>query len=172
MTLGFKTAIGHRETGFVAKIMSAMLSQPVWERGTDFDYFLSEWQQCPDKQPKLHTIRKPNPLWHPGRTIHFSTGVRTKNRRTFLVAPCTGVQQIVMRIGVVSGLLISIDGNVLSADECLTLARNDGFDSYHDFAQWFEPIVREAGGRHDFILIHWTDYRYRPRPMCYGPHHN
>ena len=44
---------------------------------------------------KIHTIRldKPN-RWRAGKTIHFATGVRTKNYDNFKVGRCLSFQYI------------------------------------------------------------------------------
>lgn len=48
---------------------------------------------------------------------------------------------------------VTIDGRVLSVEEINTLAKNDGFDSTHDFFRWFN---KSFTGK----IIHWTNLKY------------
>ncbi|MBD8349370.1 hypothetical protein [Dysgonomonas sp. HGC4] len=48
---------------------------------------------------------------------------------------------------------VSVDKRVLSLEEINTLAKNDGFDSTHDFFRWFNQDFKGK-------IIHWTDLKY------------
>ena len=101
---------------------------------------------------KKHSIRK-GKRWNDGMIIHFATGVRTKNYREFKRDVCTGVQNIIV-IPIYRDVYIEIDGKELSPEEKLQLAKNDGFDSYDEFYNWFKKETLEGQ------IVHWTDTRY------------
>lgn len=172
MLLGFTEHVDGLATGFVRQILASLITtQPELLRGPDFDYYEAELAQAYSNLnvAKIHTLREDAlGRWAPGRVIHFATGVRTPNLKRFALATCTGVQRVVMRIGSTAGLMVSVlpdedrgIPHVLTDEELVTFARNDGFATLDTFRAWFEPKVRAAGGRKQYRLIHWTDFRYQ-----------
>lgn len=126
---------------------------------------------------KIHTIRiDATNRWKPGMKIHFSTGARTKKYKCFTVGKCISTQTIeieemimtdaghmyiyteekrngIQKVFVDRIFKVTIDGRVLTSAEIDTLARNDGFNSTHDFFRWFN-------GNFTGKIIHWTDFKY------------
>jgi uncharacterized protein YqfB (UPF0267 family) len=104
---------------------------------------------------KIHTIREDkHSRWEAGKTIHFATGVRTKNYNCFKEGVCVSVQTIEISSNYFKGnKIVLIDNRILECSEVLRLAKNDGFNSEADFFDWFN---------HDFKgkLIHWTNKKY------------
>jgi hypothetical protein len=108
-------------------------------------------KQFPEKiinGEKIHTIRK-GYRWKAGTKIHFATGVRTKNYNQFNSGVCVSVQSI--EIYYPSGNVI-IDGELFHKK--VTLARNDGFDSFEELQDWFGKGIFKGQ------IIHWTDFKY------------
>lgn len=119
-----------------------------------------------DNHPKKHTIRadKSN-RWKAGNKIHPVINDRTKDRFQFApVVKCVSVQEIVIKhfsshIDVeIDGIPYLLEKNSKGRIYIYTgtievLAKNDGFDSIHDFFSWFKE---------DFTgkIIHWTDLKY------------
>lgn len=119
--------------------------------------FKQQFEMPIKKGIKIHTIRhdKPN-RWKPGMLIHFAKGVRTKNYINFQMGQCFSMQKIEIKYflhGLGENVTVSIDGRKLQQSEVETLARNDGFDSFVDFFNWFN---QDFEGK----IIHWTDFRY------------
>ena len=106
---------------------------------------------------KIHTIREDKPnRWKKGNTIHFATGVRTKNYNQFHEGKCTSVQQIKITYpptDTFSDIIIEIDGIILNMEAMQTLAYNDGFKHLLKFCLWFS---KDFKGK----IIHWTDFEY------------
>lgn len=106
---------------------------------------------------KKHTIRQDiSNRWKPGMKIHHAHGVRTPNYDCFLENECISIQQIKIQRHPFSDerlFRVWVDDKLLSANEILLLAKNDGFDSIDDFFKWFDK---------DFVgkIIHWTDFKY------------
>lgn len=98
---------------------------------------------------KIHTIRtdKHN-RWRKGNKIHFATGIRTKDYKQFYEGVCKGTQDIV-----IDGKYITIDGRLLSDNDVIQLAKNDGFDNVGDFYKFFNSYF--AGK-----IIHWGNIKY------------
>lgn len=112
---------------------------------------------------KKHTLREDSKKrWKPGRTIHFATGVRTKKYNMFLGSQCTGIQKVFMTYAYNDLIEISVDGKELfSHSERLQFAKNDGFDTWEDFFNWFYPLIKKSPNEClSLRLIHWTDLRY------------
>ena len=177
MLLGFKTQVNDKPTGFVEKILGGMPRNHRMSRGRDFAHYESIYQRAVSDyllRPKLHTIRQDDDgRWQPGKTIHYATGVRSRTQplRMFAVGECVSVQDIAFRIG--SGperLLIAVEDpkfrawderwRVLTPEQEVQFALNDGFDTWEEFDAWFRPLVVAEGGRLDRKLIHWTDLTY------------
>jgi len=105
---------------------------------------------------KIHTIREDRKnRWIRGKTIHFATGVRTKNQNTFYSNLCRGTQEIKIywRGNTVYPVAIFIDKKVLTLDETERLAINDGFKTVDEFYKWFDSDFKGK-------IIHWTELRY------------
>ena len=139
MVLGFKTIINGNPTGFPEKILA----------GT-----------------KIHSIRNGN-RWKPGMIIHPATGVRTPNYKQITEKPLTviSVQDIEIQRWENKFPYVLIDNRfgydyMIENDLQLlnTLAVNDGFESFKDFAEAFQAI--HPGDLFEGQIIHWTDYRY------------
>ncbi|NID09409.1 hypothetical protein [Fibrivirga algicola] len=112
-------------------------------------------------RPKVHTIREDqHKRWKPGMTVHFATGIRTKQYCQFGVGICKSVQKIVIHANPMGIFMIQVDGRVLSNIECMKLSLDDGFDQFSDFESWFANDAIEAGGSKTYRLIHWTDLKY------------
>lgn len=106
---------------------------------------------------KIHTIRVDlHGRWHKGRTIHFYTGVRTKQCECFKVSLCTGIQTI--RIDSWEKE-VYVDGNRLNPENILRIAWSDGFPSPDDFFEWFKSADKSKRFFRG-VLVHWTDKRY------------
>ena len=161
---------------------------------------------------KIHTIRldKPN-RWRAGKTIHFATGIRTKNYDNFKVGRCMSFQyitisyreaeinprlvpewiihdipqvigndvltpvinvgendlsvgKVVSIVGENNGVLfvvdstlrfasVAVDERLLTYEEIIWLAKNDGFANVNDFFKWFSS---DFSGK----IIHWTNFKY------------
>lgn len=118
-------------------------------------WFKEKILKKPGFEPKIHTIRRdPKRRWKPGRKIDMCTGSRYKPV-VFNSEECKSIQHIVIEwdeIRITPD--IYIDGRLLTIQECLTLSRNDGFDSIVDFCRWFSETET------DTIIIHWTDFKY------------
>lgn len=139
MVLGFKTQINGKPTGFPEKILA----------GT-----------------KIHSIRAGN-RWKPGMLIHPATGVRTKHYKQITEGPLTviSVQTIEILYNEMYSTCVIIDGifgyesSMMQDKEVLeTLAKNDGFETFEEFAKAFQAI--HPGKEFQGQIIHWTDYRY------------
>lgn len=104
---------------------------------------------------KIHSIRADkNRLWKPGMTIHFATGVRTKNYKQFAKGVCIRVQHITMKM-YYKYPVIFISGQQIDRLIIDKLARCDGFIETKDFLNFF-PDPFEG------TIIHWTDFIYTP----------
>ena len=104
---------------------------------------------------KIHTIREDKTnRWCPKTTIHFATGVRTKNYNQFFEGQCISVQDIQILYPPLARFpVVLVDGNKLSTTQLSSLAKNDGFDSFAKLTEWFD---KDFKGK----LIHWTDFKY------------
>ena len=125
---------------------------------------------------KIHTIREDNPnRWKQGNTIHFATGVRTKNYNQFHKGICTSVQSILLvNHGNHVYCRIQTGDNSYIHNDCVeyktvkwfaghpevhlldVLCDNDGL-TWVDFKQWFVP---NEGDKFTGKIIHWTAFRY------------
>ena len=132
---------------------------------------------------KIHTIREDkHNRWKAGNTIHFATGIRTKNYRQFDIGVCYSVQTIVMvNHGNHIYCKIQTGENRYIHNDCVEyenikwyehhlkqqvgggllgdLCKNDGL-SWEDFKNWFIP---KEGDKFKGKIIHWTDFIYTER---------
>ncbi|TFD92581.1 hypothetical protein E2605_18655 [Dysgonomonas capnocytophagoides] len=141
-----------------------------WGENTDFVNKI-------DDKVKIHSIREDKAnRWKPKILIHLTTGARTKYYDCFNELECISTQSIDIEEMIMTDagkcyvytekithknwseefskvFKVTIDGRVLTSAEIDTLARNDGFNSTHDFFRWFNG---------NFIgkIIHWTDFKY------------
>lgn len=148
-----------------------------WGELTHFVGKILNWLDNLPTDQKLHSIRtdKTN-RWKPGMKIHFSTGMRTKNYKCFAEGKCILTQVIEIRemsqvcvdncytyeeshmFGdrsekFLKTFKVIVDGRDLTSDEIDLLAKNDGFETTHDFFRWFN---KNFTGK----IIHWTDLKY------------
>lgn len=125
---------------------------------------------------KIHTIREDaKNRWDSAKTIHFATGVRTKNYDNFKTEKRMSIQPvtIINRPYQMRGVIIHHNKcpnkeilldrmqyfgkeqkNQKEIDDwLLKFANNDGFDSLEEFFQWFN---KDFSGK----IIHWTSHFY------------
>lgn len=165
MTLSFSTHFKNgKRTNFVEKIRAAVYADRWLDMGfikgltdtfpLDESIYVFNRKKMYDK--KLHTIRKDKSnRWLPGTLIHFVIHNRTKKRFQFSpVVPCVSVQSIVIKNFFNDKHSVIIDGRMLSDNEIITLALNDGFDTVQDFWEYFTEA--DFKGK----LIHWTSLTY------------
>ena len=98
---------------------------------------------------KHHTIRATRAIpIKRGDNLYLYTGLRHKGAFRILAGPvvCTKVQSITIKIAIEDA--VEIDGERLSLDECETLARADGFDSWSAMREFWQNThgeVKPAG---------------------------
>lgn len=172
MILPFSTELNGKPTYFIEKIWEGMPIEPMSAFSKEYlkyqkeylDRFGQYWDGTGhmEHEPvnaKLHTIRtdKGN-RWKKDCTIDFFINNRKPDMFRFAPKlPCTGTQRIFMSY--FNELEISIDGRQLTHDEIDTLYKNDGFDTYEDFEEYF---LLQMDVENEFLgkIIHWTDFRY------------
>lgn len=173
MILPFSTQLNGKPTFFVEKIWKGIRdnsNEIIEHYEYDWDYKrkqetrLFQWTIFEKLKPKIHTIREDkNNRWKPGVLIDFYINCRQPNM--FRFAPRISVistQDVVMTFGSDGYILLFIDNRQISDhNEKLLFAKNDGFDTWEDFVNYFYPQILED--RDKCIvrkLIHWTDKRY------------
>lgn len=163
MILSFKTEINGKPTFFVEKIHSGLLQNGITNfEGITFKNEDFSLDKLTSSEPKIHTIRKDeNNRWKPGMEIDFFINARQRNMFRFAPRiPLISRQRIFMtympHYG--NGFEVSINGRQLGDDEILTLAINDGFESFDDFADYFIAEMED----HQFSgkILHWTNFKY------------
>lgn len=104
---------------------------------------------------KIHTIREDlYNRWRKGMTIHFATGVRTKNYNCFTRAVCTGIDTIKIRVEAEFPKIslitykIWVNEKLLGTNTMERLASNDGL-TMPAFMRWFN---KDFDGK----IIYWT----------------
>lgn len=108
------------------------------------------------KRIKKHSIRQDlHNRWKEGMKIHQAHGVRTKYYNCFQEDVCTAVQsiKITWKSEYLNDMQIEVDGKLLTIDESIELAHNDGFECLAEFQLWFND---DFEGK----IIHWTDKKY------------
>ena len=188
MILPFSTQLNGKPTLFIEKIWEGFFRNDFFDgKDTEFikyfdlhrEKFGKVWDELPAdtrlEAPKIHTIRKDEKdRWKPGKMIDFFINNRSKNAFRFAPRiPVVLTQDIFMsRRG--SMLEISIakprsyiggEDFMLNAGQQELLAKNDGFDNYDDFRNYFISVIEENGkvtGHHWFSgkIIHWTNFKY------------
>jgi hypothetical protein len=126
-------------------------------------------------RPKLHTIREDkNDRWEAGTKIDFFINVRKKDMFRFApVLPVVSTQEIFMtKKGNEIEITVAKVGSYMGGDDTYLyhkakeeLARNDGFDNYEEFKQYFFDRIEENWKRYGSNwfkgkIIHWTDLKY------------
>jgi len=111
---------------------------------------------------KVHTIRSDeHDRWFPGRVMHMATGTRSKYYNCFKETPCISTQRIFMTYDWMLHISIGWDcGCELYHDEKEKLAKNDGFENFKAFENWWYPILAENNKGYTGKIIHWTSLRY------------
>ena len=115
---------------------------------------------------KIHTIRADKTdRWKVGNTIHFCTGLRTKEYNCFEIGECTRIDKIKIEhfedfVNVYLNEWLLGEANHHGLDDIyqwnndlLDLAKNDGFENLESFFEWFNS---DFEGK----LIHWTEFKY------------
>jgi hypothetical protein len=103
-----------------------------------------------ERGDKTHTIRgKRKYRPKPGQPFYGYYAMRTKQCRKLIESTITRVQDIGIILGPF-GMEITIDGERLSPDEIVALAKRDGFDSAASMEKFW-------AGRYPFEgdIIHW-----------------
>ncbi|PDS24661.1 hypothetical protein [Flavobacterium branchiophilum] len=112
-------------------------------------------------KPKYHTIREDkNDRWKVGTKIDFFINVRQKNMYRFApVLPVVGVQEVFMTYAFNDVIEISVDEKYIT--DVVGFAKNDGFDKWEDFFNFFYPKIMENPEQfYKAKIIHWTDFKY------------
>ena len=100
---------------------------------------------------KTHTIRAVRKVPdRPGSIMHLYTGLRRKEAKLLMRAPCTCVE----RIHIDQACGIVIEGEQLSSDECASLAIRDGFESFADMMSFWTGRLPFDGH-----VYHWDPNR-------------
>lgn len=112
---------------------------------------------------KIHTLREDKGnRWRSGKRIHFATGIRTKKYKEFHRLECISTQRVFMTYKFNDVIEITIDDKyIFGFSERMKFAKNDGFDSWDDFFDWFYPLIQKAPDQKLTLkLIHWTEFKY------------
>ena len=170
MILPFSTQMNGKPTYFVEKIWQSLnhfqlvnveeffkfLDQLEPKKMIDLKYLDNQFGH--KDKGKCHTIREDkNDRWQPGTKIDFFINCRQKDMFRFApripVVSTQTIEIIADNFEFMNDYQIKIDGKLLSFDEQLELALNDGFDCLLHFFLYFNT---------DFTgkLIHWTDLKY------------
>ena len=108
---------------------------------------------------KRHTIRdyrKGKRQWKPGDVCDCYVDARQKTMRLFGRWPCVRVQEIqILELG----QRVCVDDELLSPDECESLARSDGFGSFAEMMDFWHGRLPFTG-----VIIHWDPDRPVERP--------
>lgn len=170
MTLAFKQEINGKPTMFIEKIWQSLLRDNVEMNINEFEVTFKKCLPLIGKMKvgeyyqKKHTIRKDTKRrWKEGMDIHMVINNRTKDRFQFApVLKVKSIQRVFMTYAYNDLIQISVDGTELFGhDQRLIFAKNDGFDTWEDFFNWFYPIImNDPKEQFSGILIHWTDLEY------------
>lgn len=162
MILPFSTELHGKPTYFVEKIHKCFSLREIYMIAAldpsihypkDYNFVAKD-----KKAAKLHTIREDaKDRWKAGTKIDFFINCRQKDMFRFApripVVSTQTIEIIADNFEFMNDYQIKIDGKLLSFDEQLELALNDGFDCLLHFFLYFNT---------DFTgkLIHWTDLKY------------
>lgn len=112
---------------------------------------------------KIHSMREDKyNRWKVGMSMQLAHGVRTNQYDHFATKELVSIQQV--RIQYEEGRdtpRVLIDGRAIGILELLMLAKNDGFDGFKDFFEYFDTTA-------NYKLLHWTNYRYDGDPKKQG----
>lgn len=188
MILSFKTQINGKPTCFIEKIWEGLFRNNFFA-GEDTEFlkyfdlyeekFGNPWDELPGEKrleiPKIHTIREDkNDRWEKGKMIDFFINARQKDMFRFAPRiPVVSTQDIFMtHRGSDLEITIAKVGSYMGGDDFMLdcfqqgiLAKNDGFDDYEDFRNYFINAIEENGektGNYWFSgkIIHWTNFKY------------
>lgn len=111
---------------------------------------------------KIHTLREDKKdRWKVGKTIHFATGVRTKNYKEIRKGIVVSTQKVTMSYKHNNIILIFVDGRELLPLEKSEFIFNDGFVNETEFFDWFYPLIKSTEENYlKLKLIHWTNHKY------------
>ena len=104
---------------------------------------------------KIHTIRRQRkrPIKAGDNLFHF-TGQRTVKCIRLLENKCVYAVPIIIRENWLESILVYINKNLISYNEQVRLAKNDGFDDIVDFWLFFKRAGLPLCGQ----LIGWGEY--------------
>lgn len=163
MILPFSTQINGKPTYFPEKILSGLKDLEITEEIRNFilsDYYHEEINIL-DLNPKMHTIRNDkNNRWKKGVMIDFFINCRQPNMFRFAPRiPVVSTQKVFMTYAFNDVIEISVSGKYIT--DVLQFAKNDGFDTWEDFFNYFYPkIINNPEECFSGKIIHWTDLRY------------
>jgi len=105
--------------------------------------------------PKHHTIRRSGRVKKGMKlSMRIWTGVPYRSAQDeFAKGECTGTQKIHIWQDHFGGRHVVIDEKMLTDDEIVKLAINDGFDNINQFFSWF-------GWEFEGTIIHWAGIMY------------
>ena len=116
--------------------------------------FKKQFVQPIRERRKKHTIRAERKIpVKVGDKLYLYCGLRQKGAYRILPGPtiCTRVQGIEIRdIG--NKEFIFVDGDTLMPDECESLAKADGFDSFKEMMSFWKGRLPFKGN-----IIHWKE---------------
>ncbi|MWB92968.1 hypothetical protein GON26_01210 [Flavobacterium sp. GA093] len=164
MILGFSTHLNGKPTFFVEKIhVGIRIENKVGlsEAHVTPNYNFFVKSKC---KPKIHSIREdPKDRWEKGKKIDFFINVRKKDMFRFApVLPVVSTQSVYMSYAYNDIIEISINGQQLhDQNKILEFVKNDGFDTWEDFFNYFYPLIRKTKDNwYAAKIIHWTDLKY------------
>ncbi len=100
---------------------------------------------------KTHTIRGTRKLQDkPGNIMHLYTGLRQKDARLLMRAPCVRVDAI----SIDEQHRVRLGEEQLSDDECQVMARRDGFASFAEMMEFWHGRLPFEGH-----VYHWDPAR-------------
>ncbi len=118
---------------------------------------------------KRQTIRpKGKRAFSPGDNLYLFTGQRTKHCRKLGTAVCSEIIPFLFEINDIWGPHLSVrflkDNRenilIMNWHQVTGIARNDGFDGYHDFQVFFIKTYKmNIGDKKRFDLIKWRDFQ-------------
>lgn len=112
---------------------------------------------------KLHTLRTGKRRWKVGDTIHFATGVRTKNYQEFKRGTVIRVADVSICKPIYGDLSVSIDGKTLTSRKTNIFLIRDGFynafankcfPNYSEFYDFFRDKIKD-GKTYNAKVIFW-----------------
>ena len=123
----------------------------------------------PEFIPSIHVFRN-SEKWVAGNTIHFTSGIATKDQFTFHACSCDGVQPVELGIDerhdfyveLLTGDFSHEQSRRSSTDQLLLFAVNSGFNNFQQMVTDFFPRGRYSHYRPlRGQIVHWTSFRYQ-----------